>query len=208
MKPMVGKLIQRKGRMAKLLHFYTFTLFTCFCFMSQGCSLLFVVKGKTSVNTAKMGKIPQADSLEKKIGEKIVLHYKVHEGDTLDMLAEAFYGKASFKKKLAQKNHLKLSKHLKPGTDLKIADPTNFPDKSTLDRLREKWTALAQAKPSTTTTPVLAASEPDTTQDEKDVEKIPRPRVNKAFASGEKLKFEVRAIGVLGDTPPWKWGIT
>ncbi len=162
----------------------------------QGCSLLFVVQGKTDISTAKAQKAPHAASLEKTMNREDVVHYKVQEGDTLDFVAQAYYGSTSFKKKLARQNHLNPVQPLKVGKELKIIDPSNFPDKGTMDDLRKKM--IAAATPSATVTSHLAFSEPDTDEDEKDVEKIPRPAINKAFAAGEKLKFEVRAIGILG----------
>ena len=125
-----------------------------------------------------------------------VLHYKVQTGDTLGFVAQAYYGDTSFAKKLAKQNYLNPTKPLKAGRDLRIVNPSNFPDKGTIDDLRKKWIASetpVAGKPSN-----QAFSEPDTSEDEKDVEKIPRPAVNKAFAAGEILKFEVRAIGILG----------
>ncbi|HJT25128.1 MAG TPA: DUF3108 domain-containing protein, partial [bacterium] len=113
-----------------------------------------------------------------------------------DFVAEAYYGDMSFKKKLAKWNHLNPSKPLKVGKELRIVNPVNFPDKGSMNDLRKKM--MASATPGATATTNLAFSEPDTGEDEKDVEKIPRPSVNRAFAAGEILKFEVRAIGVLG----------
>ena len=165
------------------------------CFLS-GCSLLFIAKGKSSISTAKIEKAPEAASLEKKMSRQVVLHYKVQAGDTLDFVAQAYYGDVSFKKKLAKQNNLNPAKPLKAGKDLKIINPSNFPDKGTMNDLRKKMAAAAN--PSATVTTSLPFSEPDTAEDEKDVEKIPRPTVNKAFAAGEKLTFEVRAIGILG----------
>ena len=134
------------------------------------------------------------------MSREVVLHYKVQEGDTLDLIAEAFYGKDFPKKKLARRNHLDPNKPLKPGLVLKIAKPFNFPSKDDLDQRRKALVERAQstATPGPTWTPVLAFSEPDTEEDEKDIEKIPRPKANRAFAPGEKLTYEVRAIGVLG----------
>jgi len=167
------------------------SLFLCF---SGGCSLLFIAKGKSSISTSKVEKAPEAASLEKTMSRKVVLHYKAQEGDTLEFVAQAYYSDSALVRKIAKDNHLNPKKPLKAGKELKIFDPANFPDKGTLDDLRKKMAAA----PSATVTSHLAFSEPDTAADEKDVEKIPRPTVNKAFAAGEKLTFEVRAIGILG----------
>lgn len=179
-------------------NFFTFPfLVFLLCFLS-GCSLLFVAKGTANISTAKVEKAPQAVSLEKKMNRQVVLHYTVQDGDTLDFVAQVFYGKMSYKKKLAQQNHLNYSKPLKTGTVLKIINPSNFPDKGALDTMRQQMATKASATPSATAKSNIAFSEPDTEEDEKDVEKIPRPTVNKSFAAGEKLKYEVRAIGILG----------
>ncbi len=130
----------------------------------------------------------------------VVLHYQVQAGDTLEFVAEAFYGTAAAKVRLARQNYLNPNKPLKLGKNLRIISPLNFPDKGELDQNRKELTQKA----SISTTPVgsgkytQAFSETDTAEDEKDVEKISRPRTNKAFAAGEKLTYEVRAIGVLG----------
>ncbi len=157
--------------------------------------MLFVVKGKTSISTGKAQEAPKAASLEKRMSREVVLRYKTREGDTLDFVAEAYYGKASLKKKLARQNHLDPARPLKPGKELRIVNPANFPDKGALDALRQKWagTATPSAKEDTG----FHSGEADTAADEKDVEKAARPQVNKAFTAGENLKFEVRAIGVL-----------
>lgn len=130
------------------------------------------------------------------MNRQVVLHYKVQPGDTLDFVAQAYYGDSDSAKKIAKQNHLNPHRPLKTGKELKIIDPLNFPDKGSLDDLRKKMAAAVT--PSSTVAPKLAFSGPDTAEDEKDVEKIPRPTVNRAFAAGEKLTFEVRAIGILG----------
>jgi len=180
----------------KTRRFYTFALLVVLLSWLQGCSLLFIAKGKSSISTSKIEKVPEAASLEKRMSQRVVLHYKVQEGDTLDFVAQAYYGDPGFTRKIAKDNRLNPKKPLKAGKDLKIVDPANFPDKGTLDDLRKKMSAAAT--PSATVTSNQAFSEPDSAEDEKDVEKIPRPKSNQAFAAGEKLTFEVRAIGILG----------
>jgi hypothetical protein len=177
-------------------------VFLCFFFLLflQGCSLLFVVQGKTRIASTRPPEAPQAISQVKKMDQTVVLHYQVQAGDTLEFIAEAFYGTASAKLKLARQNHLNSHRPLKLGKTLRIVNPVNFPDKGQLDEKRRKLTL----EPPPSSTPVgsgkytQAFSGTDTAEDENDVEKVTRPKVNKAFAAGEKLTYEVRAIGVLG----------
>ena len=173
-------------------------LFLCFPFL-QGCSLLFVARGKTSIASMQPAAAPYAKSQEKQMDRTVVLHYQVQNGDTLEFIAEAYYGTDSIKGKLARQNHLNPQKPLKLERDLRIINPLNYPDKGELDQKRQAYlqklsksaTSVALSKPS------QAFSEEDTAEDEKDVQKVPRPKVNKAFAQGERLTYEVRAIGVL-----------
>lgn len=132
------------------------------------------------------------------MNRRVVLHYKAQEGDTLDFVAEVYYGKAEDKKKLARENHLNPDKPLKAGRELRVINPVNFPDKGTMDDFRKKFLAAAAPASLAKEKSDLAFSEPDTAEDEKDVVQVPRPKVNQSFAAGEKLTFEVRAIGVLG----------
>jgi hypothetical protein len=184
---------------ATQLKFFLAFLFLCSPFF-QGCSLLFVAQGKTSISLSRPVEAPYAKSQEKQMDQTVVLHYQVQNGDTLEFIAEAFYGKASAKGKLARQNYLNPLRPLKSGKRLRIVNPVNFPDKGELDQKRQKLIQEA----SVPATPVAhgkftqAFSATDTTADEKDIEKVPRPKTNKAFAAGEKLTYEVRAIGVLG----------
>ena len=186
----------------KLRVFAVHPFFICFLFLPllQGCSLLFVAKGKTSIASTKAEEAPQATSLEQQMGRTVVIHYLVQPGDTLDFVAEAYYGKNKTARKLALENNLKPSKPLKPGKELRIVSPVNFPDKGELDSKRKQYLQKlsAAATPSATAAPPSALGEADTGEDEKDVTLVPRPRANKAFAGGEKLTYEVRAIGILG----------
>jgi LysM repeat protein len=181
---------------------HPFFLFLFFLPFLQGCSLLFVAQGKTSIASTRPPEAPQAISQVKKMDRTVVLHYQVQAGDTLEFIAEAFYGTASAKLKLARQNHLNSHKPLKLGKNLRIVNPVDFPDKGQLDHMRQKLKQVPA--PPVASTPVgsgkytQAFSGTDTAEDESDVEKVPRPRVNKAFAAGEKLTYEVRAIGVLG----------
>lgn len=170
-----------------------FILFLFLFIFIQGCSLLFTIKGNTSISTFKVEEAPYAASLSKSMSRADVIHYKIQEGDTLDFIVNAFYGKASYKKKLAQENHLDPAKPLKPGKEIRIVNPVNFPAKDELGKMRQEWSVKkgGLAVPSD-----LDAQVPPEVA--KEVVKVPRPKANLAFAPGEKLKFEVRAIGILG----------
>jgi len=176
----------------------------CFIFSSflQGCSLLFVANGRTSIATTKAEEAPHAVSLEKQMGRTVVLHCVVKPGDTLDLFAEAYYGNDKAKRKLAQDNGLNPAKPLKPGRILRVVNPVNFPSSGELDNKRKQIaaTAAGAGTPTAAATTILpsAIGEADTSEDEKDVTIVPRPKVNRSFAAGEKLTYEVRAIGVLG----------
>ncbi len=177
--------------------FFAFWLL-CFPFF-QGCSLLFVAQGKTSIASARPVEAPSAKSQQKQMDRTVVIHYQVQNGDTLAFIAEAYYGTASAKGRLARQNHLNPRKPLKLGRELKIINPVNYPDKGELNQKRQAYLLKAPAASTSATgsKPAQAVSEPDTTKDEMNIEKVARPKANQAFAPGEKLTYEVRAIGVL-----------
>src|SRR5579871_1168106 len=101
-----AKLSSEKGRALKTRRFYTFALLVVLLSWLQGCSLLFIAKGKSSISTSKIEKVPEAASLEKRMSQRVVLHYKVQEGDTLDFVAQAYYGDPGFTRKIAKDNRL------------------------------------------------------------------------------------------------------
>lgn len=168
----------------------------------QGCSLLFVAQGKTGFGSVQASQVPEAVSLSKRMSRTDVIHYKVVEGDTLDFVAGMFYKKVSRAKgKIALENRLRPGSALGPGRELRIVNPDYFPDPGEFKRRRQEMAAQTErlgGKPGKTPTPPSPAySGPDTAEDENDVTRIPRPRVNQAFAPGEKLVYEVRALSVL-----------
>ena len=169
--------------------------------LTQGCSLLFVSKGRTSITSIKAEEVPEASSQSGKMSRAYVLHYKVEEGDSLEFIAITYFGRASAKKKLAKDNGLSPAAKLKPGKVLKIIDPLNIPRLDEVKKSREQYFSKDVVA---TTTPgkqrnesAQAFSNADTGEDEKDVAKIPRPKVNGSFAPGEKLTYEVKALGVV-----------
>ena len=162
--------------------------------------MLFVAKGGTRYVEGQGAKQPEARSLSGKMNGPMVVEYEAQEGDTLAGIALGFYGKASWDGKIASANRLSLKKPLRKGMVLKIAAPRMFPSRS---EIAEKTRMLAAKKrrkgepirtsgreaPSPTATPLAPPMK---------VDWVPRPKVNKAFSPGEKLKFEIRALGILG----------
>ena len=175
---------------------FPFLLFT-FPILLCGCSLLFVAKGRTDISSTKEEDVPTAVSLEKQMSRKVVLRYKVQPGDSWGLLGAAYYGSEKKGKTLARANGLDVNKKPPVGKVLKVQEPVYFPSPKEMDAKRDQWAQKAKGA-AVTEAPPSALGEADTEADEKDVALVPRPRVNKAFGAGEKLTFEVRAIGVLG----------
>lgn len=163
----------------------------------SGCSLLFVAKGRTDISSTQETAIPTAVSLEKQMSKKVVLRYKVQKGDSWGFLGSAYYGSQKKGKELARANGLDGAKAPPVGKVLRIREPEYFPAPKEMDGKREEWAKRSKGM-SVVGKPPSALGEADTAEDEKDVTQVPRPRMNKAFGAGEKLTFEVRAIGVLG----------
>ncbi len=160
----------------------------------QGCSLLFVAKGKTGFAEVKGGEIPQAASLSKKMSRTDIIHYKIQPGDTLAFLAKIFYGKPDAQNRLARDNHVSPRSSLVPGHVLRIVNPVYFPDPGELNKKRE---LLKTKTPESEIKAGSAFSESDKGMEEKDIAIIPRPKVNRAFAPGERLVYEVKALSVV-----------
>ncbi len=157
----------------------------------QGCSLLFVAKGGTRVSKGTAEKAPEAASLSREMNKPIVTKYKVRPGDSLDDISRLFYGNTSHVGKIAKENRLDRKINLKEGTTLRIIAPAFYPD---LSKLPVKVTKKNQAKNQPTPLPTVDPSEIQGMV----VEKVARPKVNTAFGPGERLKFEVRALSMLG----------
>jgi len=165
--------------------------------MLQGCSLLFVAKGKTGFVAVKGQEAPKAKSLTKQMDRADVIHHKVEAGETLAFLGKAYFG--SGKKgsaKIAKDNYLSINSKLKSGKILRIVSPDNFPTASELrDRLKvlTQTPIEARKKRKDSDEPVFLTLDESQVQ----IEKITRPKMNKAFAPGEKLVYEVRALSVI-----------
>jgi phage tail protein X len=156
----------------------------------QGCTLLFVEKGSTRYLETKAPQTPPAKSLSPQMSQRVVLKYKVQEGDTLDSIAFLYYGHTSKAEKLARANHLTPGNPLKKGRVLLVPDPLHYPNPKDLVKKKEHaWSEEAGL-------PKGPISHLDKTPEK--ITAIPRPKFNNAFAPGEKLKFEVRALGMVG----------
>jgi hypothetical protein len=98
---------------------------------------------------------------------------------------------------IARANHLGIHSQLKPGRILKMVNPVNFPTNGELkDQLKafEKSAAAGPDFPKPLG-PVFNAK--DIKFDEKEIVKLDRPRLNLAFAAGEKLVYEVKALSII-----------
>lgn len=147
-----------------------------------------MAKGETRYVPSTWKSPPSSASLETQMrgNEKVSdetkpgVKYKVRKGDSLWRLAKHFYGKGTAYHRIAKANDLSPQKPIQIGTWLSIFLPTEVQtEKNKTGSNREQ----------TSTIPIT-----------------PRPRVNLAFAPGEKLKFEVRALSVLGGYATLKVG--
>jgi hypothetical protein len=161
-----------------------------------GCSLLFVAKGETRFVASRWKGEPTTVSLETQMSQPVddciprtndeeVIQYTVRQGDNLWKLSRRFYGNSRHVRSLEKDNGLGPHHAFKVGLVIKITAPT---------RNREN------GKPVETPVPNLtqAISTPFSLADMVPLTQVPRPQVNLAFAPGEKLKFEVRVLSVLG----------
>ncbi len=158
-------------------------------FAVQGCSLLFVARGETryvpssweasatdkSLAAQLAKNAPSAASLaaQTQDGSKAKgTKYQVQKGDSPWRLAKRFYGKGSSYSKLLADNQITPQHPFKVGTWLTIFMPT------------QGHLIGAGSRDAASDTALLAPS--------------PRPKHNRAFGPGERLKFEVRVLSVLG----------
>jgi Protein of unknown function (DUF3108)/LysM domain len=165
----------------------------------QGCSLLFVAQGETRYVPSSWKSSPQTASLESQMAaapapripnEKSAsgLKYQVKKGDSLWKLSRRFYGKGFDYGRIVKANGIDAQHPFKVGTWLTLFVPTQGQSEA------EKNQRSSSATPGPQATPAADEVDADTTP----IPVIARPRVNKAFAPGERLKFEVRALSVLG----------
>ncbi len=156
----------------------------------SGCSILFVAKGGTHYKGGSSEEIPAAKSLSREMARDVV-EYHTQKGDSLPLLSQAYYGDKAHAEKIALYNHLDVNLKLRPKMVLRIPNPLYFPNPSDIKRnpppSAPKKTAAGSPVPSPTANPLVGK-----------ITKLPRPKVNRAFAPGERLRFEVRVLSMLG----------
>lgn len=163
----------------------------------QGCSLLFVAKGKTGMAAVKAQEVPKAKSLSREMDRADVIHHKVEDGETLLFLGGAYFGQEKLgAAQIARVNRMGLHSRLKPGKILRIVNPVNFPTAGELnDQLKAFEKTASGADSKKPLGPIFTTK--DVGFDEKEIEKLARPKLNLAFAAGEKLVYEVKALSVV-----------
>jgi LysM repeat protein len=156
----------------------------------SGCTLLFVPRGGARYSSVPSVVVPQAPSLQTGPHQKETdFRYKVSEGDTLESIARAFYGDSRQAVFLAKANRLGLRAALKLGQELRI--PSNPP-------LLLTKTLPAQDGKTELRKVTLGAGTKSYEMELSDAKRLARPKENKAFTVGERLKFAVRYFSVLG----------
>ncbi|HEY5037774.1 MAG TPA: DUF3108 domain-containing protein, partial [bacterium] len=113
--------------------------------------------------------------------------------------AEAFYGRANGNKRIERANPSLSKRALKAGETLRIVGPVYFPNLDEIKKKQEQFhkTTGEAATPSATVIASSPLSTLSSADDEKDITIVPRPKVNKAFAPGEKLKYQVKVLSLL-----------
>jgi hypothetical protein len=163
----------------------------------QGCSLLFVAKGKTGMAAVKAQEVPKAKSLSSEMDRADVVHHKVEDGETLSFLGQAYFGQEKQgAAQIARANRLGLHLRLKPGKVLRIVNPVNFPTAGELnDQLKTFEKSAAPGADLKQPSALLDAKDPGF--DGMEIVKLARPKRNLAFAAGEKLVYEVKALSII-----------
>jgi LysM repeat protein len=163
----------------------------------SGCTLLFVQRGGSRVSSEAPTVIPVTASLQSSDatqGPRDGFRYKSAAGDTLESVARAFYGDSRQAKFLAKVNHLSPKALLKP--DQKIRIPPNPP---ALPAVTSSSGSVVSNDSQVGLKRVTVVSGKNSYEMEvSDAKRMARPRVNRAFAPGENLKFAVRYFSVLG----------
>jgi len=163
------------------------------CLLS-GCTLLFVPRGGSRLASAPPAAVPTAVSLHDSVGDGSAdLKYQVSAGDSLESIARAFYGDSRQAAFLAKTNRLKAAAPLKVGRTLRVpAKPPALPSPKgepppTTGKGNEPLRAVQVGSGK-------AAYELEVSG----ARRAARPKKNRAFGVGEKLKFSVRYFAVLG----------
>lgn len=152
----------------------------------SGCSLLFVAKGGTRTGKGKEAPTPVAQDLTREMNEPGIVTFTTRPKETFATVSELFFGDTNQAGQIAKWNHLSVKRRLKPGMILKIENPDQSPDPAKLPPVAQ--IDIPTPEPSLSPTPTPQVS----------ITLVPRARVNHAFGPGEKLKFEVRALSMLG----------
>lgn len=165
----------------------------------SGCSLLFVAKGSTRMDKGKQASVPVAEDLTRQIDAPVIVMFKTRPRETFSSVSELFFGDDSQARSIAQWNHLSPKKKLKPGTRLKILNPDESPDLIHLPALAKTKSQVSNGtRPPEEKTNGLFSPQPTIPVPDLSIARVPRPRINQAFGPGEKMKFEVRALSMLG----------
>jgi LysM repeat protein len=156
----------------------------------SGCTLLFVQKGGTRFSKSPAATVRNAPSLQTTLENGASdLHYQTAKGDTLESIARAFYGDSRQAIFLGKTNHLRPKTVLKGGRTIRV--PQNPPPLSTEN--------VPSSNRKKTLRKVKVGSGNQAYEMElSDARRLARPKVNHAFAAGERLKFAVRYFSVLG----------
>ena len=166
-----------------------------------GCSLLFVQKGNTRYSSAEPQTVPTAPSLSKEMGtESGGSTYQSVPGDNLESIARAFYGDSRQAAYLGRVNRLKPGAALKPGRTLQIpATPPPLPPPSVRPSPSAEYPVPSVPAPDLRKVTRRVGHE-TYEMEVSDVKRIARPKVNRAFAVGERLKYQVKYFTVVGGT--------
>lgn len=163
----------------------------------SGCSLLFVAKGGTRTGKGKAAATPFAEDLTNQINAPAIVKFRARPRETFATASELFFGDDSQAVQIAKWNHLSPRKKLRTGTLLKIENPDLTPNLAKLPPVA-KTTPSPALPGGPERTNGLFASQTPMPDPHLSITLVPRVRANHAFGPGEKLKFEVRALSMLG----------
>jgi hypothetical protein len=162
----------------------------------SGCSLLFVAKGGTRTAQGRQAPTPTAQDLTAAIEAPVTVIFKARPHETFDSLSEIFFDDDSQAAQIAKWNHLSRHRKLRKGMRLKIVNPLEEPDPDKIPR--EAPLVQGTPEPARAKHHSIFAPQAPVSQLAAPVVEVPRPKTNHAFGPGEKLKFEVRALSMLG----------
>jgi len=166
-----------------------------------GCSFLFVQQGETQRLKEPLEKAPEVASQGKALSSTPILHYEAQEGDGWETISRWYFGDPSKAGKIAKDNGLSVQRPPKPGVKIRIVNPLFFPNPKDLGKRATPTRVVSKAVTTPKDTPKVPPARTPTETPFKmpdNLAKVSRPKVNKAFAAGERLKYEARALGTLG----------